>query len=55
MRAGAEPRQSAIVARYRGTTPIRKRLLLGPLRRAMPGALWWSGGGGLFLMSEVPL
>ena len=28
---------------------------LGPYRWAMPRALWWSWGGGRFLMSEVPL
>jgi len=28
---------------------------LGPFSRTMSRALWWSWGGGLFLMSEVPL
>ena len=28
---------------------------LGPYTRNMPWALWWSQGGGLFLISEVPL
>ena len=28
---------------------------LGPYSRTMPRALWWSYGGGLFLMSEDPL
>ena len=27
---------------YRGTSLIRKRLPLGPYRRPMPRALWWS-------------
>ena len=40
---------------YRGTSLIRKRLPLGPYSRPIPRALWWSMGGGLFLMSEVPL
>ena len=40
---------------YRGTSPIRKRPPLGPYSRAMPRGLWWSLGGGRFLMSEVPL
>ena len=29
--------------------------LLGPYSRTIPRALWWSLGGGLFLVSEVPL
>ena len=40
---------------YRGTSLIRKHPFLGPYSRAMPRALWWSEGGGCFLMSEVPL
>ena len=32
-----------------------KRRPLGPYSRVMPRAIWWSYGGGLFLMSEVPL
>ena len=28
---------------------------LGPYGRTLSRALWWSWGGGLFLMSEVPL
>jgi len=40
---------------YRGTSPIRNSADLGPYSRAIPRALWWSQGGGLFLMSEVPL
>jgi len=38
-----------------GTSSIRNRFPVGPYSRAMPRALWWSQGGGLFLMSEVPL
>ena len=30
------------VTGYRGTSPIRKRLPLGPYNRAMPRALLWS-------------
>ena len=40
---------------YRGTSLIRNSAPLGPYSRNMPRALWWSYGGGLFLMSEVPL
>ena len=40
---------------YRDTSLIRNRLSLGPYSRPMPRALWWSYGGGRFLMSEVPL
>ena len=29
--------------------------LTGPYSRTLPGVLWWSEGGGQFLMSEVPL
>ena len=29
--------------------------LIGPYSRTIPRVLWWSSGGGLFLMSEVPL
>ena len=35
--------------RYRGTTLMRKRRLLGPYSRTKPEALWWSWGGGCFL------
>jgi hypothetical protein len=38
----------------RGTSLIRNCHLLGPYSRLMPRALWWSGGEGLFRMSEVP-
>ena len=41
---------------YKGTSLIRNSAPLGPYRRNMPRALWWScGGGGVFLTSEVPL
>jgi hypothetical protein len=36
---------------YVDTSLMQIRALLGPFSRA----LWWSKGGGLFLMSEVPL
>ena len=39
----------------RGTSHARQRTALGPYSRTMPRALWGSSGGGLFLMSEVPL
>ena len=42
-------------SRYRGTSLIRNRASLAPYSRIMPRALWWPYGGGLFLMSEVPL
>ena len=40
---------------YVGTSLIGNSAPLGPDIRNMPRALWWSSGGGLFLMSEVPL
>ena len=40
---------------YRGTSLIRNSTPLEPYSRNMPRALRWSQGGGLFLMSEVPL
>ena len=42
-------------ALYRGTSIMRTPPPLGPYCRPMPRALWWLQGGGLFLMSEVPL
>ena len=39
---------------YRGTSLIRNAPLLGPYSRTIPRVAWWSYGGGLFLMSEVP-
>ena len=38
-----------------GTSLIRNCRPLGPYSRPVPRALWWSQGGGRFLMSEVPL
>jgi len=38
-----------------GSSVIRNRAPLGPYSREMPRALWRPYGGGLFLMSEVPL
>ena len=43
------------LALYRGTSFIRNTPLLGTYSRNIPRVLWWSEGGGLFLMSEVPL
>jgi len=40
---------------YRGTSLIRNRSPLGPYSSHMHRDLWWSYGGGRFLMSEVPL
>jgi len=40
---------------YRGTSLIRNRPPLRPYCMAMSRALWWSEGGGQFLISEVPL
>jgi len=40
---------------YRVTSLIRNRSTLGPCSRPAPRALWWSRGGGRFLMSEVAL
>ena len=40
---------------YRGTSLIRNSAPLGHYSRSLPRALWWSKGGGVFLMSEVPL
>ena len=39
----------------RGTSITRKSAPLGPYSRNMPRVLWRPSGGGLFLMSEVPL
>jgi len=39
----------------RGNSPIRNRATLGSYSRIIPRPLWWSPGGGVFLMSEVPL
>ena len=40
---------------YRGTLLIRNTPLLGPCSRTIPRALWWSWGGGAFLVNEVPV
>ncbi|KAJ1473209.1 hypothetical protein T484DRAFT_3365307 [Baffinella frigidus] len=49
------PRKSTTAGPYRGTSLMRNRLPVGPYSRTMPRVLWWSWGGGQFLMSEVPL
>ena len=41
--------------RYRGTSLIRNAPLIGPYSRTISRVLWWSWGGGRFLMSVVPL
>ena len=40
---------------YMGTSLIRNLLPQEPYSRSIPRAIWWSLGGGLFLMSEVPV
>ena len=40
---------------YRGTSQLTNSGRLGPYGRTLPRAIWQSQGGGLFLMSEVPL
>jgi len=54
LRAQPSPPSSRVLP-YRGTSLIRNRAPLGPYSRTMPMALWKPWGGGLFLMSEVPL
>ena len=44
-----------LAGEYRGTSLMRNSAPLGPYSRTMRRALWWSEGGVLFLMSEVPL
>ena len=39
----------------RGTSLMGNSAPLAPYSRTMPGALRWSWGGGLFLMSDAPL
>ena len=34
--------------------PMPPRTPLGPYSRPMPRALWWTQGGGAFIMMEVP-
>ena len=41
--------------RCRGASLIRTPPPVGPYRRPMPTVIWWSSGGVLFLMSDVPL
>ena len=48
-------RDQARADMYRGTSPLKNRLPLGPYGRPMPRALRWSWGGGGGHMSEVPL
>jgi len=40
---------------YRGTSLIRNSAPQGPYSRNMHRVLWWSWGGELFRMREVPL
>ena len=40
---------------YRGTSLLRNCFPLGPYSRPIPKVLWWSWGGGAFLMREVTL
>ena len=40
---------------YRGISLIRNSAPLRPYSRTISRALWWSYGGGHFLMKEVPL
>ena len=49
-----EPPTCAL-APNRGISIIRNSAPLAPYSRTMPRALWWSSGGGLFHMSDVPL
>ena len=42
-------------AQYRGSSLIRNHAPLGPYSRTVQRALWGPYGGGLLLMSEVPL
>ena len=39
----------------RVTSLIRNTPLIGTYSRTIPRVLWWSLGGDLFIMSEVPL
>ena len=41
--------------RYRGTSLIIKKRVLGPYNRTIPRALWWSLGGGGVLVCRAPL
>ena len=44
-----------VLRAYRGTSLISNQPPIGPYGRSMPRALWRPWGGGLFVMSEVPL
>ena len=48
-------RQRHGVCQVWGTSLMRNTPLLGPYSRTMPEVIWWSYGGGLFLVSEAPL
>ena len=50
-----DPRHRPAVGLYRSTSLIRNSSPLGPFSRTVPRALWWSLGGALCMMSEVPL
>jgi len=45
----------ALKSGYRGTSLIRNNPLPGSYSRIMSRAISWPWGGGVFLMSEVPL
>ena len=47
--------QELVCRVYRAASLIRNTPLLGSYSRTSPRAIWWSWGGGLFLLSEVPL
>ena len=49
------PCNANTAATYRGTSLIRNTPPVGPYSSRMPRVLGGSQGGGLFLMSEVPL
>ena len=40
---------------YRGTSFIRKRVLLGPSSRTMPRSLWWFQGWAFFYERGTPV
>jgi len=54
-RANVTAMRTSVRRVYRVTSLIRNNPLLGPCSRTIPRVLWWSEGGGLFLMIEVPL
>ena len=51
---GSDTRES-IDEEYRGISLMRNTPLPGPCSRTIPRVPWWPQGGGLFVMSEVPL